>query len=430
MVFDSSCQEILRDLDRLSIGYQIGIFSAPAKHWQPYFYELSLDSYRHDELFIPRDKLFANENNSLMLSGLALAKESQVKEIRLCNDAVCLNAKIDCPSPACGKRFPDVKHSSTARWKCAVALEDKARQTFDLIVLLENGREITFQKIEFRRVKFSDKHEAIKEQQNIRLARKLDAIQSSRQLMAKTITAEQNYLFAIGNARSGTTAVGKLLNYSSEICLGIERFANNDDVSAFSFLKQKFFDPESENYSVRPHFYEKIQAKFDTAKYIGDKRPRFINFWRNTWLNLPQAKIVYIFRNIYDVAYSYNKRAKNAALGIDDSWSNKRDFSQAVADWNQGLTEVVALADFYEVYWVKYEDFFVDRQKILHLLDYLQIDTAEPNVMQGIDKTIHDALALATKPRILSDSANKYIEANADFTAYDRLLALYNRQFS
>lgn len=423
-------EAILKNLDQLKLGYQIKLYSIANKEWQPYFYALSLDSHQHNQLFLDHNQLIYNHKPSILLSGLALSKEIQVKEIDLVSDNSCFSGKVNCPSPVVKTRYPDVTNSSNARWTCAINFAiSEPKQNFDLVITLENNHKFIYKKIEFYQVKLSNFLSEIEQPINHKLADKIKIISLSRQLMTTNIQQGINYLFAIGNARSGTTALGKLLNSSSEICLGIERYSSNDDISASSFTKKSFFDSESENYQARPHFYEKIQDKFKTARYLGDKRPKFTQSWKNTWLNLPQAKIVYIFRNVYDVACSYNTRAANAILGKDDSWSSKRDFSQAVKDWNEGLQEFQNLADFYDIYCVKYEDFFVDQSKMRHLFSYLQVDSRESSVIAGIDAINKTALSLQNKPRNLSDSELNYIDSHADFESYNKVITFYNQQF-
>lgn len=425
---DNYQTEILQDIDRLKISYKVKLFSAARKDWQPYFHELSLDSHHNNQLFLDRNQLFSGERTSATLSGLALHKDIPVKKINLIGNNHCFSATTSVSSPAVGKRLPDIKNSSNCRWKCNIILNRASVQNFDLVITLENNLEIIYKKIEFRLVKLSSLVAEIDHKANQELVNKINSIDRSRRLMNQRLYSNKNYLFAIGNARSGTTALGKLLNYSSKICLGIERYSNNDNISALSFTKEAFFDTKSKNYLIRPHFYEKIGDKFEQAKYVGDKRPRFVQSWRNTWLNLPQAKIVYIFRNIYDVACSYNNRADRAALGIDTSWSSERDFSKAVQDWNEGLAEVENLIEFFEVYLVKYEDLFIDRAKMRHLLNFLGVDLEEENIQAGMTKIYQKALSLQQKERTLSDAEINYINTHANFSAYNNLLTLYTRQ--
>ena len=423
-------EEILKDIDRLKICYQIKLYSPEKKDWQPYFQELSLDSHQNNQLCLDYHQLFFNHKPSIVLSGLALGKENHVKEIYLVGDNCCILGEIGCASPALKARLPNIKHSSNSRWRCALNFSSQEKQSFELIVWLSNNQKFIYKKIELCIIKLSYSYQEINHQRNSVLGNKIKSIYHSRKLMANRILQQKNYLFAIGNARSGTTALGQVLNSSPEICLGIERYSTEDNILASSFEQEAFFDSESENYLVRPHFYEEIKDKFAKARYIGDKRPRFIQSWKNTWLNLPQAKIVYIFRNIYDIACSYNTRANNASLGKDTSWSKNRDFSKAVEDWNEGLQEIKQLRHFYEVYLVKYEDFFSRQTKMIHLFNYLKIDSENQNIKRGINEINQAALKLKKKERTLSDLEKKYIDSYADFESYNILLTLYEQQFS
>ena len=431
IVMDNEQESILTDLDRLQLGYQIELYSVATEEWQPYFHELSLDSHRHNQLFLDRNQLISNHRPSIVLSGLALSKEHQIREIKLVGNNCYVAGKVGCPSPALGARRADIPNSRNARWKCALNFTTgEPKQSWDLVFTLENDYQFTYKKIEFYTVKLHQLAAEIQRPLNQKLAHKIESISLSRQLMTAKRMQGKQYLFAIGNARSGTTALGKLLNSSPEICLGIERYANDDNVTAASFESDSFFDAECENYLVRPHYYARIKDKFSQARYVGDKRPKFTRFWQNTWLNLPQAQIIYIFRNIYDVACSYNARANDAVLGIDPSWSSNRNFSKAVQEWNQGLQEFLKLASFYTVYCVKYEDFFIDKSKMRHLFDYLKVDPTDRSVTSGIEKIHKTALTLQNKPRNLSSAEVEYIDSHANFAAYDRVLAFYQQQFS
>ncbi|MDJ0745649.1 MAG: sulfotransferase [Xenococcaceae cyanobacterium MO_167.B27] len=415
-------EAILQDIDRLGIGYQIKLYATKKVDWQQYFHVLSLDSHQNDQLFL-------NCQPSITFSGLALSKEFTIKQISFLGKKSYFSGKLGFLSSKLAQRLIKIKGSSNSRWKCWVNINDKD-QDFDLIITLDNGQKNHFGKIKIHPLKFRELGvNELKKPNNKQIIHKLNLIQKSRKIMAENLSKNKNYLFAIGNARSGTTALGKLLNFSPEICLGIERYGKEDDISAMSFEKENFFDVNSKGYSVRPHFYETIREKFDTAKYVGDKRPRFIESWKNTFLNLPQAKIVYIFRNIYDVACSYNVRASNAAQGLDKQWRTNRDFSEAVHDWNEGIQEIQNLARFYKVYFVKYEDFFVHRSKMIHLFNYLGVNPEEPKTKVGIEKTYKTALSVQKKARILADHEKEYIDANADFEAYNKLLFLYEKEF-
>jgi hypothetical protein len=411
---------ILNDINELDIVYQIKINLIEQENWQQYFHFFSLDSHQNNQLLL-------NFNQKVILSGLALSKNSQIKEINLVGEKFLFKAQLNCQSRKFSQKFPDIEDSSTARWQCHVEfnLIPSEHPELTLIVILDNAQTITLGQILFIPTKLND---CSLNQINSRLAHKINSIAKSRKLMVENIAKGRNYLFAIGNARSGTTALGELLNSSPEICLGIERYEKEYDLSAMSFQRKIFFDTNSKGYLVRPQLYESIKPKYNTAKYVGDKRPGFIQYWKNTFLNLPQAKVIYIFRNIYDVACSYNDRVNQASQGIKKSWKLTRDYSVAVSDWNNELNEIQNLVKFYEVYFIKYEDFFIDRSKMLSLFHYLQVNTEIQEVQEGIKKINQRALTLQQKERILTREEKNYIDSHADFPAYEQILKLYEQQ--
>ncbi|MDJ0681442.1 MAG: sulfotransferase [Xenococcaceae cyanobacterium MO_167.B52] len=414
-------EQILKDIDKLGIGYQIKLTPSKNIDLRQYFYVFSLDSHYNNQLFL-------NSAESVTVSGIALSKQFSIKEVNLTEKNLKCLGKSKCPSPVLGQKFPEIEGSSHARWKCFVKLNNQ-EQDFELKIVFNHGQELLWGKISFQKINFSFLNIDKLDKKNKKLINKLNQFKNSRQAMAKALSENKNYLFVIGNPRSGTTALGKLLNFSPEICLGIERYLIKDDVSALSFEKEVFFDVNSHGYSLRPHIYEGIKDKFDSAKYIGDKRPGFVKFWKNTFLNIPQAKIIYIVRNIYDVACSYNVRAKNASQGLDKQWQASKNFSEAVKEWNEGIQEVQNLVEFYQVYFVKYEDFFVNQSKMIELFKYLGVTTENQSIKKGIKNIYKNALSVQKRERKLSDNEQEYIDANANFEVYNKLLSLYEQQF-
>ncbi|WP_285715328.1 hypothetical protein, partial [Proteus vulgaris] len=72
----SEQKKILNDINQLDIVYQIKINLIEQENWQQYFHFFSLDSQQNNQLLL-------NFNQKVILSGLALSKNSQIKEINL-----------------------------------------------------------------------------------------------------------------------------------------------------------------------------------------------------------------------------------------------------------------------------------------------------------------------------------------------------------
>lgn len=150
-------------------------------------------------------------------------------------------------------------------------------------------------------------------------------------------------LFICGCPRSGTTALWHLLSAHEDIVIGVERYAammlkrNWGTLNSQHYLKERFFEvmDGDTHYSDLKEFhefqghYELAYQRYDNATYYGDKIPELYNDFEGFSERFPDAKVLFISRNLYDVCLSYNRR-----LNLDtDSW--ERTISDAVADWNK-----------------------------------------------------------------------------------------------
>jgi hypothetical protein len=131
------------------------------------------------------------------------------------------------------------------------------------------------------------------------------------------------YLFVMGCPRSGTTALRTLLNGHQAIALGEERYGTRCNRAEFLdpslFEGDRFFRlSEGDTFytdleGAIPEFGA-LKSRYGGAKYRGDKilfLYRYLPQLLDTFQE--RARAVVIFRNIFDVADSYNRRADNPA---------------------------------------------------------------------------------------------------------------------
>jgi hypothetical protein len=151
-------------------------------------------------------------------------------------------------------------------------------------------------------------------------------------------------LIVTGVARSGTTALGELLNTHSKICLGIERFKfrylRENTYSNDFFQKDRFFDfrPEDTNLdpALRPAWqpvYDEIAEKWDTAEVIGDKVPDLLPILGDFIATNPDFRYICILRNLKDVALSWQTRADKPR----DAWPAGKGFETACESWSEQM---------------------------------------------------------------------------------------------
>lgn len=155
------------------------------------------------------------------------------------------------------------------------------------------------------------------------------------------------YLFAFGCPRSGTTALGQILNRHPSIALGIERFKHiamgrrSAEFLPELFEPARFLDirPDDTN-TVRQN--DHLAQKFASGRpirMIGDKIPRLYHRIDQLRAGFAEAQFVVIFRDPLDVALSWQARADSPR----DSWPAENDAAKALDEW-MACVDIIAEA--------------------------------------------------------------------------------------
>lgn len=174
---------------------------------------------------------------------------------------------------------------------------------------------------------------------------------------------DKKYLFVVGCPRSGTTALGLLLAQNPMILMGIERFGhrafkNNFSISPELFESDRFCDFREgdtfySGFDFAPKAYADVVGKLTTATWRGDKIPMMFDTLPELFgVFGSQAKVIFIFRNIFDVAASYNARRNNK----NDNWH--KGTSDAIKDWNHAISAYRKSTAKDQIIPVIYENFF------------------------------------------------------------------------
>jgi len=196
----------------------------------------------------------------------------------------------------------------------------------------------------------------------------------------------KKYLFIAGCARSGTSALAQLLGNHSKIVMGMERYGhlvNKDDfkLTPKHFEPERFLkiEPDDTFYNDFKKFHEwdeRIEKKLKEKSYtyIGDKRPEFYLVYDELFETFPNAKVVFIFRNLYEVASSWNKRAEEG-----QNWPAHKNFQKAVYAWNDSLRKTLEALEKYpeNIVCLRYEDIFIKGVDLKPLYDWLGLEVDE-----------------------------------------------------
>ena len=421
MTTDTVAESILTDIDQLGVLFSIQFDLIPAK-------KLPKD-IAHFAIFMPKKGIVIhNGHENIELKGIAASSTSKICGIKVVekNRGDVYSARVNLPSEKFGRNYPHIPASDRAAWQCEI--DTRSSSSYALYVSSENGSEHFVGSVSFEYLN------AVREQKTSPgIEAYIEGVKQSR-LVAQEHTARgKKYLIVTGNPRSGTTSLGRLVNSSMEVFLGIERYAKFNLASS-AFEKDAFI-AEGSQAAFKSAFLSEstekmsLSERYDKATYIGDKRPGFALDWRSTMIQMPNMKIVYIFRDIMGVASSYNVRAQKAAQGKDSNWHATRNYSQAVKEWNYEMSQACQMAKFVDIYFVKYEDFFCSTDKMQLLFEHLNVDGRNADVISAIRAASVIAKRKQHARPELNDTQRSYIEENADYTEYKKLHKLYEQQF-
>lgn len=233
-------------------------------------------------------------------------------------------------------------------------------------------------------------------------------------------------LFIAGCPRSGTTALRNVISIDKDIFIGMERYyfraALNYSLSPDLFEKDRFFDLRNgDTFWNDLNVYAGGQGSFAGTTFRGDKIPKLYRHFDKLFNSFTNCRVLFIYRNIIDVAASYNARARNEQ---DKLWSRQQDYRVAINDWNESLNFCIAgIHSGYSILPICYERFFSSQEQLLSLYHYLQIPP-KPEVLSSFNGFINKSADLTSSRKdSLMPEEKAQILLEADFSAYRLLMS-------
>jgi len=151
-------------------------------------------------------------------------------------------------------------------------------------------------------------------------------------------------LFVCGTPRSGTTLLARIIGAHSKVVLGIERFKYHyakDTLDPTHFAPDRYIDYRAEDTDHKPSLdLAIVRKKFDHAVLVGDKYPTLYRSMPYLAQRFQGSHFIFIIRNPYEVAMSWQARAEN----LEDSWSDGNDALASVAEWNAAIQAAISAA--------------------------------------------------------------------------------------
>jgi hypothetical protein len=235
------------------------------------------------------------------------------------------------------------------------------------------------------------------------------------------------FIFICGCPRSGTTALWRLLSADDRCVIGVERYGNrffsDEFIEPAHFRKERFLSLENgdtfySNLNDFNSYYTNLDRKFDEAIYRGDKIPKLYEYFERVKNNFHGAKIIMIFRNIFDVAASYKLRKEDPL----DNWD--AGVAESIRDWNKSLESGLSYREQLNIKFVDYEKIFSRDGDLSGILKYLDLDVSDKLVGRHSNLIDRSNQLEQARSRNLTSVEVKEICLHADFARYREICRL------
>jgi hypothetical protein len=244
---------------------------------------------------------------------------------------------------------------------------------------------------------------------------------------------KKRYVFICGCPRSGTTELAFLLSSHPAVVIGVERykyFANRNKINLIQedlFESDRFFNLKEEETNILParserfkKYYERMEIKYSKASILGDKYPDYFRFYRHLLANISDSKIIYLLRDIIEVAASWNTKAENPK----DHWPSDANYKMAVQRWNESLEETFMfhklLPD--RIFVCDYDRIFSgDRRYLSKLLKFIGIKKKK-ELEEYYAEAIKNYLRIKERRKNINPDQIAFLEKKAKISLAENLL--------
>ncbi len=169
-----------------------------------------------------------------------------------------------------------------------------------------------------------------------------ELLQSKRNTLSEEKNIQKKHVFIAGLGRSGTTALGEMLNLSSSVEIYNELYL---PFRINGYLPSDFSENKIKE-KLQSHPHKSLDAntfkKHKHSKIIGDKRPYFQFCAESTFDNISKGgfKCIFIDRSLIDICRSSHKRAENIR---DYTWDLERGIEHTILFYNASCRQIMHL---------------------------------------------------------------------------------------
>lgn len=221
-----------------------------------------------------------------------------------------------------------------------------------------------------------------------------------------------------------------LLRSHPRIALGRERynslFKREGKLVPELFEKERFcriLQKGDTHHAQLGPYYEMLEDRFDDCALIGDKIPSLYRNYAHLDHGFPDHKIIFMVRNVFDVANSFEGRREHSLATPSAPWPMTKGYQQAVADWNASLAETLKIKGRPNVMVVEFERLYVDDSLLGALFDFLSLDCVAQVDAFWQKAALQRVRIEAQRSARLRSPHKHYIRKHAGFADYQALVS-------
>jgi hypothetical protein len=156
---------------------------------------------------------------------------------------------------------------------------------------------------------------------------------------------------------------------------------------------------------------DRIPSEWDSARYIGDKKPQYYLVYDQLFKAFPGARIVFIYREPVAVASSYEKRFRSGK-----NWRPKADHRFAVDDWNESIALTLSAMDRHpgRILPIDFDSAFMRDTPLEPLASFLELDDLDLAAGEPAESRNKAIDLEQTREQLLSPEQIKWVLKNVD----------------
>ena len=236
----------------------------------------------------------------------------------------------------------------------------------------------------------------------------------------------REFLFVFGCPRSGTSYLQTILLASPEVAIGMERYSQrllDDLLTPADFDVPRFLDvrPGDTYYNSLdffPNHAKQLREHCGGARYVGDKVPRAFERIGGLVDRFRPIKLIVIFRDIFDVALSYEGRRAQGR-----HWNSDWGARKAVEHWNACVSSVLPFL--YQPYLlpIEYEALITDSSVVHAMARFLEVDPSPMVSMWHIQNEYGPSSVTGAGRERLPAAELAFISNTANFNGWHTMVS-------